>query len=54
MGSDVAGVRATAFRDGDHHVISGVKNFVPGAGSADVYIVIARTTQSGAHDCRHS
>jgi Acyl-CoA dehydrogenase, N-terminal domain/Acyl-CoA dehydrogenase, middle domain len=48
-GSDVASVRATAARDGDHYVISGVKHFVPSAGSADVYIVIARTTQSGAH-----
>jgi len=48
-GSDVAGVRATAARDGDHYVISGVKNFVPAAGSADVYIVIARTAQSGTH-----
>ena len=49
MGSDVAGVRATATRDGDHYVISGVKDFVRGARSADVYIVIARTTQSRAH-----
>lgn len=30
-GSDVAGVRATAARDGDHYVISGVKHFAPSA-----------------------
>ncbi|MGV0834196.1 isobutyryl-CoA dehydrogenase [Mycolicibacterium thermoresistibile] len=42
-GSDAAALRTKAVRDGDHYVLDGVKQFISGAGSSDVYIVMART-----------
>lgn len=47
-GSDVAGVKTTATRDGDAWVINGSKRFISNAGIADFYTVFARTgTQTG-------
>ncbi|MCX4530869.1 acyl-CoA dehydrogenase family protein [Streptomyces sp. NBC_00841] len=46
-GSDAAALRTRAERDGDHYVLSGVKQFISGAGSSDVYIVMARTGDDG-------
>ncbi|MBU9763738.1 acyl-CoA dehydrogenase [Mycobacterium sp. TNTM28] len=47
-GSDAAALRTRAVRDGDDYVLDGVKQFISGAGSSDVYIVMARTgTQEG-------
>ncbi len=37
-----------AERDGDHYVLSGQKQFISGAGTSDVYIVMARTGEAGA------
>jgi hypothetical protein len=42
-GSDAAALRAKAVRDGNDWVLDGVKQFISGAGSSDVYIVMART-----------
>lgn len=47
-GSDAAALRTTARRDGDHYVLDGVKQFVSGAGTAHLYVVMARTGGSGA------
>ncbi|MFF8614401.1 acyl-CoA dehydrogenase family protein [Streptomyces sp. NPDC015350] len=48
-GSDAAALRARAERDGEHYVLSGVKQFISGAGASDVYIVLARTGGAGPH-----
>jgi len=42
-GSDVAGIKTTARRDGDAYVIDGRKRFISNAGLADFYTVFART-----------
>lgn len=47
-GSDAAGLRTSARRDGDHYILNGVKQFISGAGASDVYLVMARTGQDGA------
>ncbi|WUX49123.1 acyl-CoA dehydrogenase family protein [Streptomyces sp. NBC_01435] len=46
-GSDAAALRTRAERDGDHYVLNGVKQFISGAGAADVYLVMARTGGEG-------
>ncbi len=46
-GSDAAGLRTTARRDGDHWVLNGSKAFISGAGTSDVYVVMARTGADG-------
>ena len=47
-GSDATAITTSARRDGDDYVIDGVKQFVSGAGSSAVYIVMARTGDAGA------
>jgi acyl-CoA dehydrogenase len=42
-GSDVAGIRTTAKRDGDHWVINGTKMFITNGVHANVYFVAAKT-----------
>jgi len=42
-GSDAAALRTKAVRDGSDYVLDGVKQFISGAGSSDVYLVLART-----------
>lgn len=46
-GSDAAALRTRAVRDGDHYVLDGVKQFISGAGTSDVYVVMARTGAEG-------
>jgi alkylation response protein AidB-like acyl-CoA dehydrogenase len=47
-GSDATAITTSARRVGDEYVINGVKQFVSGAGSSAVYVVMARTGESGA------
>lgn len=42
-GSDLAGIRTTAVRDGDHYVLNGAKTFITGGLLADLVVVLART-----------
>jgi alkylation response protein AidB-like acyl-CoA dehydrogenase len=46
-GSDAGALRTTARRDGAHYVVDGVKQFVSGAGSSHLYVVMARTGGPG-------
>lgn len=47
-GSDASTMTTRAVRDGDFYLINGVKQFISGAGAADVYVVMARTGGEGA------
>jgi acyl-CoA dehydrogenase len=47
-GSDVAGIKTTAKRDGDHWVLNGTKLFITNGVHADLYFIAAKTT-----DARH-
>jgi len=46
-GSDAAALSTRAVHDGGAYVLNGVKQFISGAGDADVYIVMARTGAPG-------
>jgi len=45
-GSDLAGMRTSAVRDGDEWVINGQKSWITNAGVADFYVVFAKTDRS--------
>jgi acyl-CoA dehydrogenase len=47
-GSDVAGIRTTAVRDGGHWVLNGTKIFITNGVLADLYFIAAKTS-----DARH-
>jgi alkylation response protein AidB-like acyl-CoA dehydrogenase len=47
-GSDAAALKTRARREGDCYVLDGVKQFISGAGAADIYLVMARTGGEGA------
>jgi acyl-CoA dehydrogenase len=47
-GSDVAGIRTRAVRDGDHWVLNGTKMFITNGVHADVYFVGAKTNFNDA------
>ena len=47
-GSDAASLRTTARRDGGDYVLDGAKAFISGAGTSDIYVVMARTGDAGA------
>jgi alkylation response protein AidB-like acyl-CoA dehydrogenase len=51
-GSDLAGMRTTAKRDGDHYVLNGAKTFITGGVLADRVIVCARTSPPRDDDRR--
>ncbi|KAA0022415.1 isobutyryl-CoA dehydrogenase [Antrihabitans cavernicola] len=46
-GSDAAALSTKAVRDGDDYILNGVKQFISGAGTSDVYVVMARTGDVG-------
>jgi alkylation response protein AidB-like acyl-CoA dehydrogenase len=49
-GSDLAGVRTTAVRDGDEYVLNGQKTFITNGELADLVLVVAKTApDQGAH-----
>ena len=47
-GSDAASLKTRAVRDGDDYVITGTKQFISGAGTSDLYVLMARTSDDGA------
>ncbi|GHI97077.1 acyl-CoA dehydrogenase family protein [Streptomyces olivaceus] len=47
-GSDAAALTSSAVRDGDGWVLTGVKQFISGAGASQLYVVMARTGGEGA------
>ena len=46
-GSDAAALRTKAVKEGDHYIVNGVKQFISGAGAADIYAVMVRTGEAG-------
>jgi alkylation response protein AidB-like acyl-CoA dehydrogenase len=46
-GSDAAALRTRAVRDGDHYIVNGSKQFISGAGTAELYAVMVRTGGEG-------
>ncbi|WP_333807497.1 acyl-CoA dehydrogenase family protein [Phenylobacterium sp.] len=47
-GSDAASLATRAERDGEAYVLTGAKAFISGAGTSDLYLVMARTGEGGA------
>ena len=48
-GSDVAGIRTFAKRDGHEYVVNGGKTFITNGVRADLYVTAVKTTQEGGH-----
>jgi hypothetical protein len=46
-GSDAGNLSTRARRDGEHYVLDGSKAFISGGGVSDIYVVMARTGESG-------
>ena len=49
-GSDVAGIRTSAIRDGDEYVINGSKTFITNGPRADFIVLVTKTDPSARHD----
>jgi alkylation response protein AidB-like acyl-CoA dehydrogenase len=47
-GSDAAALSTRAVLDGDQYVLNGTKQFISGAGVSSVYVVMARTADTGS------
>ncbi|MCI0142171.1 acyl-CoA dehydrogenase family protein [Arthrobacter bambusae] len=47
-GSDAAALSTKAVLDGDSYVLNGTKQFISGAGVSSVYVVMARTADTGS------
>jgi acyl-CoA dehydrogenase len=50
MGSDVAGIKATCERDGDHYILNGNKFWITNGNVADLYVIFARLKGTKRHD----
>ncbi len=48
-GSDAAGMRCEAIRDGDHYIVNGTKNWITNGKEADICVLIAHTDPSERH-----
>jgi alkylation response protein AidB-like acyl-CoA dehydrogenase len=48
-GSDVAGIRTRAERDGDHYVVNGSKTFITNGVRADFMLLVAKTDPEQGH-----
>lgn len=48
-GSDAAGIKTTAVRDGDHYILNGSKIFITNGGVADTYVCTAVTDKAAGH-----
>ena len=46
-GSDAAGLKTTAIKDGDDYVLNGSKAFISGAGVNEIYVCMVRTGDTG-------
>jgi alkylation response protein AidB-like acyl-CoA dehydrogenase len=51
-GSDLAGIRTTAKRDGDHYLVNGSKTFITNGINADLVVTAVRTGDASADDRR--
>jgi glutaryl-CoA dehydrogenase (non-decarboxylating) len=49
-GSDVAGIRSTARRDGNFYILNGEKTWVSGANLADTFLIFAKTDPAARHE----
>jgi len=49
-GSDVAGIKTRAVRDGDEYVINGSKTYITNGHRADVIVLVTKTGDSGTYD----
>ncbi|MCX2746453.1 acyl-CoA dehydrogenase family protein [Arthrobacter sp. MI7-26] len=47
-GSDAAALSTKAVLDGDSYVLNGTKQFISGAGASSIYVVMARTADTGS------
>jgi alkylation response protein AidB-like acyl-CoA dehydrogenase len=52
-GSDLAGIRTSATRDGDEYVLNGAKTFITGARNSELCVVVARTSAATPENRRH-
>ncbi|MGH3542529.1 MAG: acyl-CoA dehydrogenase family protein [Mycobacterium sp.] len=43
-GSDLAGIRTSAVRDGDHYVVNGAKTFISNGQTGDLFVIAVRTS----------
>lgn len=48
-GSDVAGIRSRAIRDGDEYVVNGAKTFITNGCRADFLVLVAKTNPAERH-----
>ena len=48
-GSDLAGIRTTAVRDGDHYVVNGAKTFISNGILADLVVAVVKTDPAAGH-----
>ncbi len=48
-GSDLAGIKTTAVRDGDHYIVNGSKTFITNGINSDVVIVAVKTDPEARH-----
>lgn len=46
-GSDAGALKTKAVREDDHYIVNGSKQFISGAGTSEVYIVMVRTGEDG-------
>jgi alkylation response protein AidB-like acyl-CoA dehydrogenase len=49
IGSDLAGMRTSAIRDGDHYIVNGSKTFITNGINADLVITAVKTDPSERH-----
>ncbi len=49
-GSDVAGIRTTAVRDGDEYVINGSKTFITNGKRSNYIVLVTKTDPDAGHD----
>ncbi|PKR78289.1 acyl-CoA dehydrogenase [Halalkalibacillus sediminis] len=48
-GSDLAGIKTTAIKDGDHYILNGQKTFITNGILADLVVVVCKTDPSAGH-----